>query len=196
VLYEQLRSRRRGSIDGLALPPGRSDVLCCSTGWPVAEASCADPSAVAAFERLQALVDAIRQVRAQHQVPPRRRITLHAAAETIHELSGFGPVLETLAGLGAVTSAPPPAASVVFMLEGAELHLSDLADALDHAAERERLEKLIESLTQSLAALDKRLANPGYTEKAPRHLVDETRAQRDRHATDLEGARRQLAGLA
>ncbi|MGP1271997.1 MAG: valine--tRNA ligase [Phycisphaerales bacterium] len=199
TLFEQIRARRRGSLEGLTLPPnrnaGRTDELLCLAGWPILDATLDDHRAVSAFERAQRFIEAIRQVRAQHQVPPRRRITLHADADMVAQLAGLGQVTETLAGLDQITTDAATDHAVAFTFDGVEHRLTNLADAIDTDAERERLNKLIDDLSKSLAALDKRLSNPGYTEKAPKHLVDETRAQRDQQAADLQAARDRLGSL-
>ena len=73
--------------------------------------------------------------------------------------------------------------------------VSGLADDLDTDALRARLLREIQELEKSLAALEKRLSNPGYTQKAPPHLVEETRAQHAKTSADLEEARRRLESL-
>ncbi|MEO1584498.1 MAG: class I tRNA ligase family protein, partial [Planctomycetota bacterium] len=202
VLYEQLLARRLGTVEGLTLPTCSNDELCCTTGWPLTDASLDNDFYVEAFERTQRFIEAIRQVRAQHQVPPRRQITLHTDAETAAKIAGLTQVTLALAGLEAIHTTKPEADAnptnkpVAFTIDGIEHHLTNLADALDASAERERLTKLVDDLTKSLAALDKRLSNPGYTDKAPKHLVDETRAQRDQKAADLAAAKAQLDAIA
>ncbi len=201
LLYEQLRARRLGTVEGLALPTcsdshDKPD-LCATTGWPRTDAALDDDFFVRAFERTQRFIEAIRQVRAQHQVPPRRQITLHTDPETAAKIAGLTQVTLALAGLEEIKTTKPDASAnpVAFSIDGIEHHLTNLADALDASAEKERLTKLVDDLTKSLAALDKRLSNPGYTDKAPKHLVDETRAQRDQQAADLAAATKLLEAL-
>jgi len=52
-----------------------------------------------------------------------------------------------------------------------------VAGLIDTGAERERLSKRLQELTRSLRSLQGRLSNPGYVEKAPAHLVEESRAK-------------------
>lgn len=198
VLYEQLRERRLGTVEGLSLPTCSNDTLCATTGWPQTDASLDDAFFVDAFERTQRFIEAIRQVRAQHQVPPRRQITLHTDPESAAKIAGLTQVTLALAGLEAIKTTKPAHTDnpVAFTIDGIEHHLTNLADALDADAERERLTKLVDDLAKSVAALDKRLGNPGYTDKAPAHLVNETRAQRDQQAADLDAAKKQLESLA
>ena len=47
---------------------------------------------------------------------------------------------------------------------------------IDKAAETARLNKETEKLTKALDKLDAKLSKPGYTDKAPAHLVEKDRA--------------------
>ena len=81
------------------------------------------------------------------------------------------------------------------MFEGTEYRLSDLADAVDADAQRERLEKELAELDKSIGALEGRLANPGYTEKAPAHLVEQTREELAQKLRDRESVQTALDAL-
>jgi valyl-tRNA synthetase len=122
-------------------------------------------------------------VRSQQQVLPKRKIILHAPAALVGELAGAGslPYVESLAGLEPVAgqpAAPPPgASSVAVRFEAYDLALSNLAEAVDAAAESDRRGRRAAELTKSIAAMLKRLENPGYIAKAPPKLVEESRAQ-------------------
>jgi valyl-tRNA synthetase len=151
-------------------------------------ASLRDEAAEREFGRVQALVTAIREVRAQHNVPPKRRVILHLPKSLESSLHAALPLVQTLAGVGTVTANPPTAAAVAFTFEGAECKLSDLADAVDAGAERARLEKLIADLDKTIKTLEGRLANPGYAEKAPPHMVQQTKDQLAKATSDREAA--------
>jgi valyl-tRNA synthetase len=165
--------------------------------WPRLDAAHADSAAVARFDRLAAVVTAVREVRAQHNVPPKRKVTLHVPPELAAAVAAGGGLVETLAGLEAVTVAAAPAqGSFAVPLGATELRLSNLTDAVDPATERARLTKLVAECDKSLAAFDARLGNPGYADKAPPHLVEQTRQQRAAKAAEREAAAAALAKLA
>jgi len=48
-------------------------------------------------------------------------------------------------------------------------------NVIDPDAEKIRVAKQIESLNQKITAMKARLANPAYADKAPPHLVQQTR---------------------
>jgi valyl-tRNA synthetase len=107
-------------------------------------------------------------------------------------------LVDQLAGLEAiVTTAPGPGGGkpVPVRYEGHELVLSNLADAIDAGAERERLTRQIAELEKAESTLDKRLSSPGYAQKAPAKLVEDSKAQLERTRAELVALRAQLAGL-
>ncbi|MCW5767755.1 MAG: valine--tRNA ligase [Phycisphaeraceae bacterium] len=169
--------------------------MLCREIWPRADASLRDERAEVSFERLRQLVTACREVRSQHQVSPKRRVKLHVDAALAKEIGAGGGLVETLAGLGEVSTATPAAAAVTFSFDSKECFLSDLADQVDAGAERERLTKQITDLDKSITALEGRLGNPGYADRAPKHLVDQTRDQLMKAKADREAARANLARL-
>ncbi|MFG0274764.1 MAG: valine--tRNA ligase [Phycisphaerales bacterium] len=196
-IYEALATGPEvGAVEGLALgaidhPSG----LLCRAPWPEVDASLRDEALEAEFERLRSLITQIRDVRAQQGVAPRMRITLHAPKSLVARIGAAGGLVETMAGLEAVSNDEPEGLSTPFPFEGAELRLSGIAGEAGGEGEKQRLAKQIEELTQSLSVLDKRLANPGYTEKAPAHLVQQPRDQRDGRAKELETAKAALGRL-
>lgn len=195
VLAKPVRELRVGAVEGVTLPDGRDPSLLCTSGWPEVSDSLIDEDAESRFERMQKLVDAIRKVRAQHKVPPRRQITLHADADMVASLSGLGQVTETLAGLEAITTSKPEGEAVPFDFDGVELMLSNLADEVDADTERERLQQQLKDLDGSIGALEKRLSNPGYTDKAPAHLVEETRKKLEQQQAEREAVLKRLGEL-
>ncbi len=185
AIYEQVGPLARPSVAGLTLGRPRRGSALALAGWPIVDASLADENAAARFETVQALVTTIREVRAQHSVAPRRKINLHgdAALETL--VADAGGAVETLAGLASFTTGEPDGPSVAFSFQGVEYCLSDLADALDDDAERQRLTRQRGELMRSIEAFEKRLANPGYADKAPAHLVEATRGQLAKAQSEL-----------
>ncbi|HMN39932.1 MAG TPA: valine--tRNA ligase [Phycisphaerales bacterium] len=170
-------SRGTRPIPGITL---ETRDLLCSSSWPAIDASLIDEQAEAEFESLRELINAIRNVRAEHQVLPKRRITLHCSEAAAKRISAAAPgLVENLAGLEAIGTTKPASGvpAVAFRAGGEDMHLTNLADAIDAGAEKDRLTKQLETQRKSEAALAGRLNNPGYADKAPAKLVEESRAQ-------------------
>lgn len=181
-------SAARKSADGAG--------LLCTAGWPVIEASLHDPASEAAFERMRAMVTAIREVRAQHDVAPKRKVTLHAP--TTIDFAGQDALIMSLAGVESIErgeNVPPHA--VAFAFESAAFKLSNLRDqaSVDTGAEKERLAKKIADLDKSIATLEGRLGNPGYADRAPAAMVQQTRDQLAKAQSDRATAAATLEKL-
>ncbi|MEN0021365.1 MAG: class I tRNA ligase family protein, partial [Planctomycetota bacterium] len=181
AVFEGLAKLPNPEVPGLSLTRSRRGGLLCTAGWPDVAGDYRDAEAEEAWGRVQGLVSAIREVRAQHQVKPRQRITLHTAGDA-HAAVGrvvesAQAVVEFLAGVEAYTSDEPTGPAVDVRIEGFDCKLSNLADEVDLGAECERLTREIADKDKAIKALEGRLSNPGYTQKAPAHLVEQTRKQ-------------------
>jgi valyl-tRNA synthetase len=202
AIYEAMREQSRtittDPVRGVDLGPARKDNLLATAGWPKVDPALRDESAEREFEELRAFITAIREVRAQHNVQPKRRITLHAPAGTpsLRDASNVT-LVKTLAGVETITQEPPAGPSVAFNLGKAEFKVSDLADAatMDTGAERSRLEKLVADLDKSIGTFEGRLANPGYAQKAPPHMVQQTKDQLEKARAERSAAAATLASL-
>ena len=180
-------------VAGLTLPLADR---CVIAGWPQATDAAFDTEAETAFERVQALVAAIRNLRGERQVSPKRRIDLHVPASLMDLIAQADGVVETLAGLGSIgpdTDAPTGALPLPF--EGGRVLVSNLVDEVDLDQERDRLQKTIEAKRKQVAGFQGRLANPGYVNNAKPELVEETRRMLAAAEADLAAAEEGLAAL-
>ncbi len=210
TIWEKLKHVPRAglpALPGVTLGPARKDGLLATAGWPGIAASLRDEAAEAAFERMRALVTVIRDVRAQNQVPPKRRVTLHVPAAGPGGGGGgelpadLAELVKIFAGVDSITKDAAPAGAVVVAFESKEYRLSSLRDAVSDGgganadAEKARLAKQIADKEKSEATLAGRLANPGYADKAPAHMVQQTKDQLAAVRKELEGLRAALAKL-
>jgi valyl-tRNA synthetase len=183
-------------VGGLRLEPSP---MLVRARWPAADETLDDADAIARFSRVQALVLAIRNVRGERGVEVKRRITLHVPPATAAIVDDGSGVVETLAGLAGVVTldaATRPADAVPVAFEGEEFWLSGLVDAVDAAAERQRLAKTISDRERLAAGYRSKLSNPGYLAKAKPELVDETRNLLAKAEADIAAARRASEALA
>ena len=188
TLSERFADIPMREITGFNFTPTKSTDTLCQSGWPEPDDELRDEVAEDAYERVRSLVSTIREIRAQSSVTPKRKIVLHATGTLADDVARWSPLIETLAGVESVSGDTPEGQAASFTFEGSEYQLSNLADALDEGAERERLEKELAAINKSIGGINGRLSNPGYTDKAPAHLVQQTRDQlagleKDRDAT-------------
>jgi len=163
-------------VRGVDLPASER---CIRARWPAVEDAAVDEATERHFERLQEVIGAIRNVRSQYNVPPRRTVEVHCKApRTLTASLELGRALIATLGGAAVGRIGPevePGDQAASAVVG---EVQVLIDGLvDPQAERERLEKRQVELEKQRRALEGRLANKGYVEKAPAHLVQQTRDQ-------------------
>ena len=181
--------RRGAGLHGVALPPSE---LCAVAAWPRIDGAVHDREAMDVFPRVQELVNAIRNLRGERQVQPKRRIVLHGPPATLELIRRAEGVVEQIAGLERVEpiAGSPPAGAVAIPFEGQEVLLSGLVDAIDAGAERARLDKEIGTLERAIAGFRGKLDNAGYVAKAPPAVVEETRIKLRAAEADLAAAQR------
>jgi len=135
---------------------------------------------IADFSLVQNVVRAIRNLRSEKNVPPRRRIPatlvsassaeiLRQQAATIATLSGIDParlaILETIQA--------KPVDNIALVIGAVEIYLP-LAGMIDTAEERSRLEKDLAEIQTQIKRLEDLLASP-FAEKAPPAVVQKER---------------------
>ncbi len=164
-----MRDARVGTADALALALKSAGI-------------CIDAAQAASVESVKGFVSQARGLKAEHGLAGRRDAkffvttadpgwaAIEANLSKLLRMAGASEILRR----DQVDSAP----AVVTPL--GTLYL-DLASAVDAGAERQRLAKEIEKLTQHISSTQARLSNPAFAGKAPPAVI--------------EGARKQLAEL-
>jgi valyl-tRNA synthetase len=197
-ITEEIWSKFMTSVTG----ESREDrLLLCQSTWPQSEFYPIDEASEKAFEELRELITAIRNVRAEHQVLPKRRITLHCSQAFAGRLdTSSQELVVNLAGLETFDVMPVVvtgqlAPGVSFRACGEEMYITNLADAIDATLEGDRLSKQLETLRKSEGALNGRLSNPGYVDKAPAKLVEESKAQLEKIRAEIAAIEGKLKSL-
>jgi valyl-tRNA synthetase len=134
-------------------------------------------------------ITAIRNIRGEMRISPAQtlRVTMKAADADASLLREHTTLIETLARarLTVDPRATRPRASALGVVGGSELYV-ELEGLVDLAAERQRLEKEIKRIEDTIAFTRGKLARPDFTERAPAEIVDKEREklaeQEARHA--------------
>ncbi len=157
------------------LPQGETELLALR-GWPVDDALLGREGGDATLiPRFQEVLSTLLRLKAENGVDPAKRV---AALCTVGALAPFAEALKAIAKLESVSfeqgelASPSRAGAAV---SGGAVAL-ELAGLKDPAAERAKLEKELDKLEKELAALQGRLGNARYLEKAPAEEVDKARA--------------------
>ncbi|HRA64977.1 MAG TPA: valine--tRNA ligase [Caldilinea sp.] len=171
------------------------------TRWPE-ESGQYEATAEDQFGRLQELIRGIRNVRSEYDVPAARRIAAHfSAGEHTQLIEENLPVMVMLARLEPATvqvaaelAAPGKAATLA--AAGMTVYLP-LADLVDLAAERKRIQGEIDNVDKQAQRIEGMLGNSGFTRKAPVEVVERERSRlAELHArrSQLEERLAELAG--
>jgi valyl-tRNA synthetase len=194
ALWQPVAVGHSSSIAALDLP---SSPLAASARWPRCGDALTDEVAVRDFARVQALVEAIRNLRGERKVLDRRRINLHVTPAVASLIAHAGGTVETLAGIGSVEQVghTRPNDAVAFPFEGEELLLSSLVESVDIGSERARLEQVVRDRQRAIAGFEGKLFNAGYLAKARPEVVEQTRRMLLEAQADLLAAQRALEAV-
>lgn len=149
-----------------------------------------------AFDKMAALkdlVEEVRKLRSEMGIAPNVKAPLFVEGSA--ELEGllkYLPSLTRLTEAKLVDSLPEAEDAPVAVCNGARLMLKV---EIDKAAETARLSKEAEKLQKALDKLNAKLSKPGYTEKAPAHLVEKDKADLAELEDKMAKVQTQLAKL-
>lgn len=149
-----------------------------------------------AFDKMAALkdlVEEVRKLRGEMGIAPNVKAPLFVEGSA--ELEGllkYLPSLTRLTEAKLVDSLPEAEDAPVAVCNGARLMLKV---EIDKAAETARLSKEAEKLQKTLDKLNAKLSKPGYTEKAPAHLVEKDKADLAELEDKMAKVQTQLAKL-
>ena len=149
-----------------------------------------------AFDKMAALkdlVEEVRKLRGEMGIAPNVKAPLFVEGNA--ELEGllkYLPSLTRLTEAKLVDSLPEAEDAPVAVCNGARLMLKV---EIDKAAETARLSKEAEKLQKALDKLNAKLSKPGYTEKAPAHLVEKDKADLAELEDKMAKVQTQLAKL-
>ena len=186
--------------DGRA-PSGKGQTVTLAR-FPVTNPAWQDTEAVSVMNLLQEVITTIRTVRSEWGVPPSRKITtvvegaeldgravLERYGEHVTRLSG----LESMEFADSVARSPDTVRRVVRMFQ---LHIP-LAGIVDRSKETERVRRSLAKLTKQRGALQTKLANHAFVERADPAVVRETQSQEQsigQHQEKLEQILEELSG--
>lgn len=155
--------------------------------WPVADKDLMDAGSVEDMELIKRIIRSVRNTRAEMNVAPSKEIELliNAASEKeLQQLLRGQEYLERFCNpekLTIDTGLQAPEKSVSHALTGADLYMP-LAGLIQLDEEIARLQKEKEKLDKEVDRVQKKLANTGFTSKAPAHVVEEEKQKQQDYA--------------
>ena len=149
--------------------------------WPAASESMNFPKEEKAMELIMDAIRAIRGRRSEMNVPPSKKAHLTVATMEAETFTLGVPFLKKLAYASEVEIVPfssakadgdaAQAGQVSIVTHAAQLSIP-LGELVDLEKERQRVEKELKKQSAELEKLNAKLANPGFVNKAPTHVVE------------------------
>ena len=159
--------------------PHEGDFLMLQS-WPKADPAWADVKAKESMEAVMDVIRAIRARRSEMNVPPSKKAALTIVTNEADIFASGEAHLKRLAWCSSVTvqkeDLTDTAGMVCDITHMAKLYMP-LAELVDLAKEKARLEKDLGKKKGELKGLEGKLSNPGFLNKAPEHVVA---AEKDR----------------
>ncbi len=155
--------------------------------WPEDLEKFKDEKLESSLESIQAVVNAVRSIRAEMNVPPGKRADLHIRItddEIGRLLDNYQDYFRSLAKIDTLhigKDIKKPGLSASAVISGAEIFVP-LEGLINVDAEKKRLEKDLAGLKTQLERLAKKLANADFLKNAPGDIVEKEKARR----TDIE----------
>ena len=161
--------------------------------YPVADQDKIVPAAFDKMGSLKELVEEVRKLRGEMGIAPNVKAPLFVeGGSDLADCLKYLPALTRLTEAKLVNKLPEAEDAPVAVCNGARLMLKV---EIDKAAETARLTKEAEKLQKALDKLNAKLSKPGYTEKAPAHLVEKDKADLAELEDKMAKVQNQLAKL-
>ena len=152
--------------------------------YPEARPEHRDPKILHEMDLLQETVVSVRNIRGELNINP--SLELDVIIRTINDedrdfFLGHKPMIKLMARVGnleAGAEVSPPKATASAVIQGNEMFVP-LIGAVDFDAELARLDKELAKIAKDLTTVNKKLANEGFTSKAPAEVVQKERDKAD-----------------
>ncbi|MRG26806.1 valine--tRNA ligase [Laceyella tengchongensis] len=160
------------------------------SAWPQVNEAFDAPEAVHEMQVLIETIRAVRNIRAEMEVPPKHQVSLMVRpdGETRQAFERNEAAIKRLCGVNQLTIDPAlarPDKSMAAVVTGAELFLP-LAGLVDVEQTVKRLEAELKKLNAEVERVEKKLSNPGFVAKAPEHVVEAERQKGEEYKEKRE----------
>jgi valyl-tRNA synthetase len=152
------------------------------------------------FAFLQSIVDELRSVRSNANIPPQQKLPLIISAKSEEEKQFFEDQSEIIKQLAKCSKidvqieAEKPEKSLASVVRQTELYIV-LGDEIDLDKEKERLEKEKQRLERNIIGSEKKLANEKFVNNAPEKIVAHEREKLQSMKESLDLVNQNIANL-
>jgi len=156
--------------------PNKDAVSIAVAPWPGEEIP-EYPSEAEEVELVKGVIKGVRNVKAELGIPPSTllEVCMTGRSTTLEVVKSMLPALRQMAKVSNVLCGVKPEGGYVsFFLPGAEVYVK-VKGVIDVEKELQRLEKKLRDVEKDAEKLRKRLSSSKFLEKAPLHVVEETK---------------------
>ena len=168
----------------LALPHGGESVMISE--WPKFDEALSFPVEEAAMERIMSAIKAVRNRRAEMNVPPSKKAKLYIATKYTEDFEAGSVFMTRLASASEVEVGDEfeIEGSVSVITESAKIYIP-LNELVDFEAERARLQKELDAANKDLQFVSNKLNNPGFVAKAPEKVIAQEREKQAKYLAKI-----------
>ena len=168
----------------LALPHDGESIMISE--WCKYDEALNFPAEEAAMERVMSAIKAVRNRRAEMNVPPSKKAKLYIATKYIEEFKNGSVFMNRLASASEVEVGDefeiPGSVSVI--TESAKIFIP-LNELVDFEAECARLQKELDAAKKDLQFVENKLNNPGFVAKAPEKVIAQEREKQAKYLAKI-----------
>ena len=139
-----------------------------------------------AMERVMSAIKAVRNRRAEMNVPPSKKAKLYIATKYVDEFKNGSVFMNRLAYASEIEIGDSfeIEGSVCVITESAKIFIP-LNELVDFEAERARLQKELDAAKKDLQFVENKLNNPGFVAKAPEKVIAQEREKQAKHQAKI-----------
>ena len=139
-----------------------------------------------AMERVMAAIKAVRNRRAEMNVPPSKKAKLYIATKYVDEFKNGSVFMNRLAYASEIEIGDSfeIEGSVCVITESAKIFIP-LNELVDFEAERARLQKELDAAKKDLQFVENKLNNPGFVAKAPEKVIAQEREKQAKYQAKI-----------
>lgn len=149
------------------------------------------------IEKIMQAVRAIRNRRAQMNIPPSRKAAVFVETDDSTTFEYGAEFIKRLAYASEVTvpgSFDDLGNVVTMVTDSAKIYIP-MGELVDFEAERKRLEKELAAAQDKLDFINKKLSNPGFVNKAPEKVVNQNREDAAKLEEKIAGIKESIASI-
>lgn len=169
--------------------------------WPTMKEASIDKGAEADMTLIMDAIRNLRNVRAEMDVPPKRKASCLVLAQSEDIAANFEKNASYMVALASCkdvslikSDSEVPEGAVSTVVNGAELFLP-LEDLIDFEKEIERLTKEQKKLEGEIKRVNGKLSNEGFVKKAPEKVIIEEREKQAKYQSMLDTVNERLASM-